>query len=58
MIKVCFCLVKITVIFHLSTFLFFFQMGNASESYLFVSRISKNNDFLMGTLYTIFGKLN
>lgn len=32
-------------------------MGNASESYLFVSRISKSNDFLMGTLYTIFGKL-
>ncbi|XP_077471052.1 opsin 7, group member b isoform X1 [Stigmatopora argus] len=30
-------------------------MGNASETYLFVSRISKDNDFLMGTLYAIFG---
>lgn len=35
----------------------FLQMGNASEIFLFVSRISKNNDFIMGTLYTIFGKL-
>ncbi|XP_061526211.1 opsin 7, group member b [Phycodurus eques] len=33
-------------------------MGNASETYLFVSRISKENDFLMGTLYTIFGVLS
>ncbi|XP_061609667.1 opsin 7, group member b [Phyllopteryx taeniolatus] len=33
-------------------------MGNASETYLFVSRISKDNDFLMGTLYTIFGVLS
>lgn len=40
----------------MSVFPFFFQMGNASETYLFVSRISKENDFLMGTLYTIFGK--
>lgn len=31
-------------------------MGNASEMFLFVSRISKGNDFLIGTLYTIFGK--
>nr|XP_015823557.2 opsin 7, group member b isoform X2 [Nothobranchius furzeri] len=30
-------------------------MGNASEIFMFVSRISKNNDILMGTLYTIFG---
>ncbi|XP_013872569.1 opsin 7, group member b [Austrofundulus limnaeus] len=33
-------------------------MGNASEIFLFVSRISKNNDFVMGTLYTIFGVLS
>lgn len=31
-------------------------MKNASEIYLLVSRISKDYDFLMGTLYTIFGK--
>ena len=37
-------------------FFFFLQMGNASETFLFLSRISKDNDFLMGTLYTIFGK--
>ncbi|KAM3871868.1 opsin 7, group member b [Diretmus argenteus] len=29
-------------------------MGNASETFLLVSRISKHNDFLMGTVYTIF----
>ncbi|XP_041655640.1 opsin 7, group member b [Cheilinus undulatus] len=33
-------------------------MGNASETFLIVSRISKDNDFLMGTLYTIFGVLS
>ncbi|XP_061590844.1 LOW QUALITY PROTEIN: opsin 7, group member b [Cololabis saira] len=33
-------------------------MGNASETFLFLSRISKDNDFLMGTLYTIFGVLS
>ncbi|KAM3617818.1 uncharacterized protein V6R79_011606 [Siganus canaliculatus] len=33
-------------------------MGNASETFLLVSRISKDNDFLMGTLYTIFGVLS
>lgn len=40
----------------LSVFPFLLQMGNASETFLFVSRISKGNDFLIGTLYTIFGK--
>ncbi|XP_023186737.1 opsin-5-like isoform X1 [Xiphophorus maculatus] len=34
------------------------QMGNASEIFQFVSRISKDNDFVMGTLYTIFGVLS
>ncbi|XP_030289598.1 trafficking protein particle complex subunit 8 [Sparus aurata] len=34
------------------------QMGNASETFLLVSRISKDNDFLMATLYTIFGVLS
>ncbi|XP_030288753.1 opsin-5-like [Sparus aurata] len=33
-------------------------MGNASETFLLVSRISKDNDFLMATLYTIFGVLS
>ncbi|MEQ2180011.1 hypothetical protein GOODEAATRI_031123 [Goodea atripinnis] len=33
-------------------------MGNASEIFLFVSRISKDNDFIMGTLYIIFGVLS
>ncbi|XP_014325237.1 opsin-5-like isoform X2 [Xiphophorus maculatus] len=33
-------------------------MGNASEIFQFVSRISKDNDFVMGTLYTIFGVLS
>ncbi|KAL6119068.1 uncharacterized protein ACO6RY_03725 [Pungitius sinensis] len=33
-------------------------MGNASEAFLLVSRISKGNDFLMGTLYTFFGVLS
>ncbi|XP_037627495.1 opsin 7, group member b [Sebastes umbrosus] len=33
-------------------------MGNASETFLLVSRISKDNDFLMGTIYTIFGVLS
>ncbi|KAM4738383.1 opsin 7, group member b [Anableps anableps] len=33
-------------------------MGNASEIFLFVSRISKDSDFIMGTLYTIFGVLS
>ncbi|XP_047427088.1 opsin 7, group member b [Mugil cephalus] len=33
-------------------------MGNASETFLIVSRISKDNDLLMGTLYTIFGVLS
>lgn len=40
-ICLCWCLVK---------------MGNASETFLLVSRISKDNDFLMGTIYIIFGK--
>ena len=31
-------------------------MGNASEMNLLVSSISKENDFLMATIYTIFGK--
>lgn len=31
-------------------------MKNASEIYLKVSKISKDYDVLMGTLYTIFGK--
>nr|XP_043894866.1 opsin 7, group member b [Solea senegalensis] len=34
------------------------KMGNASETFLIVSNISKDNDFLMGTLYTIFGVLS
>ncbi|XP_034732348.1 opsin 7, group member b [Etheostoma cragini] len=33
-------------------------MGNASETFLLVSRISKDLDFLMGTIYTIFGMLS
>ncbi|KAM9855283.1 opsin 7, group member b [Aulostomus maculatus] len=33
-------------------------MGNASETFLLESRISKENDILMGTLYTIFGVLS
>ncbi|XP_046896556.1 opsin 7, group member b [Hypomesus transpacificus] len=33
-------------------------MGNASETSLFVSTISKENDILMGTIYTIFGVLS
>ncbi|KAK9514778.1 hypothetical protein VZT92_025466 [Zoarces viviparus] len=33
-------------------------MGNASETYLLESRISKENDFLMGAIYTIFGVLS
>ncbi|XP_075884648.1 opsin 7, group member b [Nelusetta ayraudi] len=33
-------------------------MGNASEIILLVSRISKDHDFLMGSLYTIFGVLS
>uniref|UniRef100_A0A8C6T8B8 Opsin 7, group member b n=1 Tax=Neogobius melanostomus TaxID=47308 RepID=A0A8C6T8B8_9GOBI len=33
-------------------------MGNASESFILVSRISKDNDFLMGTIYAIFGVLS
>ncbi|XP_018612135.1 opsin-5-like [Scleropages formosus] len=33
-------------------------MGNASETALFVSRISKENDLLMGTTYAIFGVLS
>lgn len=31
-------------------------MGNASETFLFVSKISKSNDLLIGVLYTVFGK--
>ncbi|XP_035502235.1 opsin 7, group member b [Scophthalmus maximus] len=34
------------------------KMGNASETYLQVSNISKDNDFLMGTIYAIFGVLS
>ncbi|XP_030625822.1 opsin 7, group member b [Chanos chanos] len=34
------------------------RMGNASETSLFVSKISKENDFLLGTVYTIFGVLS
>ncbi|KAJ0036704.1 hypothetical protein NQD34_005381 [Periophthalmus magnuspinnatus] len=33
-------------------------MGNASETFILVSRISKENDFLMGTIYTVFGVLS
>ncbi|XP_065817769.1 opsin 7, group member b [Labrus bergylta] len=33
-------------------------MGNASETFLLLSRISKDSDFLMGTIYTIFGVLS
>ncbi|XP_069383135.1 opsin 7, group member b [Paralichthys olivaceus] len=33
-------------------------MGNASETFLLVSNISKDNDFLMGTIYIIFGVLS
>ncbi|XP_034393453.1 opsin 7, group member b [Cyclopterus lumpus] len=33
-------------------------MGNASETFLLVSRISKEHDFLMGTIYIIFGVLS
>lgn len=31
-------------------------MGNASENFLLVSRISKDNDIIMGTLYAILGE--
>lgn len=31
-------------------------MGNASENFLLVSNISKDNDFIMGTLYTVLGE--
>lgn len=31
-------------------------MGNASENFLLVSRISKDNDIIMGSLYTILGE--
>ncbi|ROL52189.1 Opsin-5 [Anabarilius grahami] len=34
------------------------QMENSSESDLFVSKISKENDFLLGTIYIIFGVLS
>lgn len=34
-----------------------FQMGNASENFLLVSNISKDNDIIMGTLYAILGEL-
>nr|XP_019951494.1 PREDICTED: opsin-5-like [Paralichthys olivaceus] len=34
------------------------NMGNASETFLLVSNISKDNDFLMGTIYIIFGVLS
>ncbi|XP_035511784.1 opsin-5-like [Morone saxatilis] len=34
------------------------KMGNASETFLLVSRISKDIDILMGTLYIIFGVLS
>lgn len=43
----------------LSFLLFFFfgtQMGNASEAALFVSRISKEHDYFMGAVYTVFCK--
>ncbi|XP_068569011.1 opsin-5-like [Cebidichthys violaceus] len=33
-------------------------MGNASETFLLESRISKENDFLMGAIYSIFGVLS
>ncbi|XP_056130852.1 opsin 7, group member b [Lampris incognitus] len=33
-------------------------MGNASETFLFMSSLSKENDMLMGTIYTIFGVLS
>ncbi|XP_026188825.1 opsin 7, group member b [Mastacembelus armatus] len=33
-------------------------MGNASETFLILSRISKDNDFLIGTFYSIFGVLS
>eukprot|EP00066_Takifugu_rubripes_P001896 XP_003963408.1 PREDICTED: opsin-5-like [Takifugu rubripes] len=33
-------------------------MGNASENFLLVSNISKDNDFIMGTLYTVLGVLS
>ncbi|XP_022597679.1 opsin-5-like [Seriola dumerili] len=33
-------------------------MGNASETFLLMSRISKDNDIFMGTIYTIFGVLS
>ncbi|KAM7404850.1 hypothetical protein PAMP_012161 [Pampus punctatissimus] len=33
-------------------------MGNASEMFLLVSKISKDNDFFMGTLYIILGVLS
>lgn len=31
-------------------------MGNASENFLFVSNISKDNDIIMGTVYAILGE--
>ncbi|KAM8829537.1 opsin 7, group member b [Synchiropus picturatus] len=33
-------------------------MGNASETFILTSNISKDNDFIMGTIYTIFGVLS
>ncbi|XP_051515819.1 opsin 7, group member b [Myxocyprinus asiaticus] len=33
-------------------------MENSSETNLFLSKISKENDFLLGTIYTIFGVLS
>lgn len=32
-------------------------MGNASENFLLVSNISKDNDIIMGTLYAVLGEL-
>jgi len=32
------------------------QMENSSETNLFMSKISKENDLLLGIIYTIFGK--
>ncbi|KAK7884198.1 hypothetical protein WMY93_027321 [Mugilogobius chulae] len=34
------------------------KMGNASETFILVSRISKENDFLMGIIYAVFGVLS
>ncbi|KAK5863704.1 hypothetical protein PBY51_000715 [Eleginops maclovinus] len=33
-------------------------MGNASETFLLISKISKDSDILMGTIYTLFGVLS